>query len=127
MLNIVLYQPQIPQNTGNIIRLCANSGCNLHLIEPLGFNLTSSKLKRAGLDYHELTSIKIHKNWIDFLNDLKTNRIFLITTKGNTRYDKVHFNINDVLVFGSETTGLPLGILNNNEYKLFLCVKTIVV
>lgn len=125
MINIVLYEPQIPQNTGNIIRLCANSGNNLHLVEPLGFNLISSKLKRSGLDYHEFTSIKVHRNWQECLNFFNSSRMFFITTKGNTRYDKVNFNINDVLIFGSETNGIPNNILNKANIKNKLVIPMI--
>lgn len=112
LLTIVLFQPEIPPNTGNIIRLCANTGCDLHLIEPLGFPLEDSKLKRAGLDYHEYANITIHKDWISCKNYLKDRRFFLVETCANQYYNTVNFNFNDVLIFGSETKGLPKNILD---------------
>jgi len=107
MLDVVLFQPQIPPNTGNIIRLCANSGFRLHLIEPLGFDLEDKKLRRAGLDYHEFTNIIRHKNYTDFLNTEQPKRILAITTKANNFYGDVTFQTGDYLLFGSETSGLP--------------------
>lgn len=107
MLDVVLFQPQIPPNTGNIIRLCANSGFRLHLIEPLGFDLEDKKLRRAGLDYHEFTAIKRHKNFNDFVANENPNRILAITTKTNHFYGDVTFAEGDYLLFGSETAGLP--------------------
>jgi len=107
MLDVVLFQPQIPPNTGNIIRLCANSGFRLHLIEPLGFDLEDKKLRRAGLDYHEFAAIKRHKNFTDFVANQKPKRILAITTKTNNFYGDVSFTEGDYLLFGSETAGLP--------------------
>ncbi|OKY26821.1 MULTISPECIES: tRNA (uridine(34)/cytosine(34)/5-carboxymethylaminomethyluridine(34)-2'-O)-methyltransferase TrmL [Thalassotalea] len=106
MLDVVLFQPQIPPNTGNIIRLCANTGFNLHLIEPLGFDLDDKKLKRAGLDYHEFAAIKRHKNFADFVNTEQPQRILAITTKATNYYGDVSFSKGDYLLFGSETAGL---------------------
>lgn len=111
MFTVVLYQPEIPPNTGNIIRLCANTGCDLHLVKPLGFPLDSSKMKRAGLDYHEFASLTLHENWDDCVNALAGRRIFALTTKGSTRPDEVAFAAGDVFVFGPETRGLPTDIL----------------
>ncbi|MCB1984862.1 MAG: tRNA (uridine(34)/cytosine(34)/5-carboxymethylaminomethyluridine(34)-2'-O)-methyltransferase TrmL [Burkholderiales bacterium] len=113
MLNIILYQPEIPQNTGNIIRLCANTGTQLHLVKPLGFVLRDKQLLRAGLDYHELARITTHENWTDCLNIMKKKekRIFAVTTKGKTRYDKIRYISGDTFLFGSETKGLPEEIL----------------
>ena len=109
---VVLYQPEIPPNTGNIIRLCANAGCELHLIKPLGFPLDSSKMKRAGLDYHEFAALNVHENFDECMKVLSGRRIFALTTKGKTRPDNVQFQAGDVFMFGPETRGLPAEILN---------------
>lgn len=111
MFTIVLYQPEIPPNTGNIIRLCANTGCSLHLVKPLGFPLDSAKMRRAGLDYKEFADIVVHESFNDCLHTLEGKRIFALTTKGNTRPDTVSFDSGDVFLFGPETRGLPLEIL----------------
>jgi tRNA (cytidine/uridine-2'-O-)-methyltransferase len=107
MFHLVLFEPEIPPNTGNIIRLCANTGVALHLIEPLGFILEDKQLKRAGLDYHEYANINIHKSWKDFKAALHGKRMFALTTKGSTRHTNVKFQADDVFVFGPETRGLP--------------------
>jgi len=107
MLDVVLFQPQIPPNTGNIIRLCANSGFRLHLIEPLGFDLEDKKLRRAGLDYHEFAAIKRHENFNAFVKQEQPKRILAITTKTDNFYGDVNFTKGDYLLFGSETAGLP--------------------
>lgn len=107
MLDVVLFQPQIPPNTGNIIRLCANSGFRLHLIEPLGFDLDDKKLRRAGLDYHEFAAISRHENFESFVKQEQPERILAITTKTNNFYGDVTFTHGDYLLFGSETSGLP--------------------
>ena len=107
MLDVVLFQPQIPPNTGNIIRLCANSGFRLHLIEPLGFDFDDKKLRRAGLDYHEFTAVKRHKNFSEFLNSEQPTRVFAVTTKATNYYGDVQYKTGDYLLFGSETSGLP--------------------
>jgi tRNA (cytidine/uridine-2'-O-)-methyltransferase len=108
MFNIVLVQPEIPPNTGNIIRLAANTGCNLHLIEPLGFSMDDKHMRRAGLDYHEYAKLKRHANWQAFLDDQKPNpeRMFALTTKGTRIVHSAKFVAGDYLVFGSETQGL---------------------
>jgi tRNA (cytidine/uridine-2'-O-)-methyltransferase len=106
MLNIVLFEPEIPPNTGNIIRLCANTGFALHLIEPLGFELDDKRLRRAGLDYREWQDAKVHSNWESFVTDEQPDRIFAISTKGQTRYTDVKYQVGDTLVFGPETRGL---------------------
>ncbi|EGK07488.1 tRNA (uridine(34)/cytosine(34)/5-carboxymethylaminomethyluridine(34)-2'-O)-methyltransferase TrmL [Kingella kingae] len=111
MFTVVLYQPEIPPNTGNIIRLCANTGCDLHLVKPLGFPLDSSKMKRAGLDYHEFSQLTVHESWQDCWAALQGKRIFALTTKGSTRPDQVAFQAGDVFLFGPETRGLPTDIL----------------
>ena len=107
MFTIALFEPEIPPNTGNIIRLCANTGAALHLIEPLGFKLEDKQLKRAGLDYHEYANLTLHKNWVAFKLALAGKRMFAITTKGSQNYAKVNFKAGDVFVFGPETRGLP--------------------
>ena len=112
MFTVVLFEPEIPPNTGNIIRLCANTGCELHLVKPLGFPLDSSKMRRAGLDYHEFSKLIVHENFADCLADLAGQRIFALTTKGKTRPDSVSFRAGDVFLFGPETGGLPACILD---------------
>lgn len=112
MFTIVLYQPEIPPNTGNIIRLCANTGADLHLVKPLGFPLDSTKMKRAGLDYHEFAKLTVHENFEACLKALEGRRIFALTTKGTTRPDKAAFQPGDVFLFGPETRGLPAEILD---------------
>lgn len=113
MFDVILYQPEIPPNTGNIIRLCANTGTNLHLIQPLGFLLNDKQLLRAGLDYHEFANVALHKNWEDCLLRLPERRIFAVSTKGTKRYDQVSYSSQDVFVFGAESRGLPAGILES--------------
>ncbi|WP_249961360.1 tRNA (uridine(34)/cytosine(34)/5-carboxymethylaminomethyluridine(34)-2'-O)-methyltransferase TrmL [Histophilus somni] len=113
MLDIVLYEPEIPQNTGNIIRLCANTGFRLHLIEPLGFTWDDKKLRRSGLDYHEFAQIKKHKTFNEFLNTEQPNRLFALTTKGTPAHSQVNFELGDYLMFGPETRGIPMSILDN--------------
>lgn len=113
MLHVVLHNPQIPQNTGAIIRLAANAGFQLHLIEPFGFDLEEKQLRRAGLDYHDLASIKRHRDFDAFMQTVNPEqRLFAITTKGTQRYSDVQYQPEDVLVFGSETSGLPTQIMN---------------
>lgn len=107
MFDIVLYQPEIPPNTGNVIRLCANTGCRLHLIEPLGFRLEDRQLKRAGLDYHEYAQVQVHPGWEAFLATVASRRRFAFSAKAGNRYDQAGFQAGDVLVFGPETSGLP--------------------
>ncbi|MCB5188495.1 tRNA (uridine(34)/cytosine(34)/5-carboxymethylaminomethyluridine(34)-2'-O)-methyltransferase TrmL [Methylobacillus caricis] len=107
MFDIVLYQPEIPPNTGNIIRLCANSGTRLHLVKPLGFALEDKQLKRAGLDYHEYASLQVHLDWQACKQALAGHRMFAMTTKGSTRHNDIRFEPGDVFVFGPETRGLP--------------------
>lgn len=109
-LKVVLYEPEIPPNTGNVIRLCANSGAELHLIEPLGFDLDNSKLKRAGLDYHEWAALQTHACLRDCL-DNSSGRLFALTTKARRQYSKVEFHADDILLFGPETRGLPAEVL----------------
>ncbi len=112
MFNVVLVHPEIPQNTGNIIRLCANTGCQLHLIEPLGFPLDSAKMRRAGLDYHEFEPMQVHANWSEFLSASQADlsRLFAMSTKGHRRPSDQTFATGDWLIFGSEGAGLPAEI-----------------
>jgi tRNA (cytidine/uridine-2'-O-)-methyltransferase len=107
MFDIVLYQPEIPPNTGNIIRLSANTGCRLHLIKPLGFPLEDARMRRAGLDYHEYAEMQVHEDWTACKQALAGRRMFALTTKGSTRYTDIVFQPGDVFVFGPETRGLP--------------------
>ncbi len=113
VLHIVLYQPEIPPNTGNIIRLCANTGAKLHLIEPLGFELDDRKLRRAGLDYHEWAAVKTYASLDQFTALVKPNRLLLCSTKGGTCYAELTFEPGDALVFGPETRGLPAELLHS--------------
>lgn len=108
MFNVVLVEPEIPPNTGNIIRLCANTGVQLHLIEPLGFPLEDSKLKRAGLDYHEYAKMKVHANWEAFLasEQPRVEQLYAMTTHGSSSFAQVQFQVGDYFVFGAETRGL---------------------
>ncbi len=112
MFSITLFEPEIPPNTGNIIRLCANTGTQLHLIEPLGFSLDDKQLIRAGLDYHEYASLKTYRNFDVFEAQHKNHRIFAVTTKGGTPYQSVNYEKGDVFLFGPETRGLPESIRN---------------
>ena len=107
MLDIVLYQPEIPPNTGNIIRLCANTGFHLHLIEPLGFDLDDKKLRRAGLDYREFQSLKVHASLEDYQQSEQPKKIYALSTKGKVGYSSARFEEGDALLFGPETRGLP--------------------
>ena len=107
MINIVLFEPEIPPNTGNIIRLAANTGSHLHLIKPFGFALENKKLRRAGLDYHEYACLSIYESWQDFREKHNSARLFGLSTKGIRFYTEVAFEDEDFLVFGSETRGLP--------------------
>ncbi len=111
MFEIVLYQPEIPPNTGNIIRLAANTGSALHLIEPLGFDLTDKQLARAGLDYHDLARITVHRSWERCCAVLQGRRFFALTTRASRRHDSVDYRSGDVFVFGPESCGLPAQVL----------------
>lgn len=108
MFHVVLVEPEIPPNTGNVIRLCANTGAQLHLVEPLGFPLEDARMRRAGLDYHEYADMKVHKNWENFTEAIKPDpsRLFAFTTHGSALFSTVRFQPGDVFVFGSETRGL---------------------
>ena len=113
MLNVVLYQPEIPPNTGNVIRLCANSGARLHLIRPLGFELDDAKLRRAGLDYHEFAAIAVHDSIEAFMATAKPARVFALSTRGHTLYTDARLHEDDAVVFGPETRGLPQAFLDS--------------
>jgi len=116
-MHIALYQPEIPANTGNIIRLSANTGCQLHLVEPLGFSMDEKKLRRAGLDYHEHAEIKIHKDFSGLLNAVAGSRIYACTTKSQHCYSKPKYRQDDVFLFGPETRGLPETIREDTEVE----------
>lgn len=124
MFHVVLVHPEIPPNTGNIIRLCANTGCSLHLIEPLGFPLDSARMRRAGLDYHEFAEVKAYRSWQDFLTQVapKSEQLHAFTTKTNQTTAGAKFTPGDFLVFGSETSGMPEEVrdtfLEKNRWRL---------
>ncbi|MFT5577102.1 MAG: tRNA (cytidine/uridine-2'-O-)-methyltransferase [Bermanella sp.] len=126
MLNIVLYQPEIPPNTGNIIRLCANTGMQLHLIKPLGFVLDDKRLRRAGLDYHEWANVKTHTCWDDFTKSEQPQRVFACSTKGRKVHSDASYREGDYLVFGPESRGLPAEFLAKlpTDHILRLPMKT---
>ena len=111
MFDVVLYQPEIPPNTGNIIRLCANTGVRLHLVKPLGFSLDDKQVRRAGLDYHEFATIAVHEGWDTCVDHFKGRRMFAVSTKSSHCYDTVAYRDGDVFVFGPETRGLPREII----------------
>ena len=112
MFHVVLYQPEIPPNTGNVIRLCANTGCQLHLIRPLGFAIDHAKMRRAGLDYHEFAKLNVHDDMAGFIDAAKPARLFALSTRGRQRYDAVRYASGDAFVFGPETRGLPQPLLD---------------
>jgi tRNA (cytidine/uridine-2'-O-)-methyltransferase len=115
MFDIVLVHPEIPPNAGNVIRLAANTGARLHLVEPLGFAMEDRQLKRAGLDYHEHASVRVHPDWQSCLKELNRDRVFALTTSASNSVYATRFQENDAFVFGSETAGLPVKILG--EFK----------
>jgi tRNA (cytidine/uridine-2'-O-)-methyltransferase len=120
MIEIVLVHPQIPPNAGNAIRLAANTGASLHLVEPLGFSMDDKQLKRAGLDYHELAQVKVHRNWNACKLALAGRRIFALTTRGTRLFTDVKYRADDVLVFGAETSGLPEAVLKQFDPEMHL-------
>ncbi len=113
MLHVVLYQPEIPPNTGNIIRLCANAGATLHLIHPLGFELSEARVKRAGLDYHDMACVREHADLEMFIKVVKPIRLFAVSTRADYRYTEVMFQVGDAVLFGPETRGLPQPLLDS--------------
>ena len=122
MLDIVLYEPEIAPNTGNIIRLCANTGYRLHLIQPLGFELDDRRLKRAGLDYHEWARVQIHPTLEDFISAVQPTRLFALSTRGRTHHDAPQYQVGDALVFGPETRGLPQSLLDSLPPEQRICL-----
>lgn len=112
MLHVVLYQPEIPPNTGNVIRLCANTGARLHLIEPLGFELDDARLRRAGLDYHEFATLTVWPDFVTFERTVRPGRVFACSTRGSRTYAEVTYAAGDALVFGPETRGLPQAFID---------------
>ena len=112
MFHVILYQPEIPPNTGNIIRLCANTGCQLHLIKPLGFTLEDKQLIRAGLDYHEFATLRVYDHLADCLSAFDPARVFALTTKGSQPFHQVHYQAGDAFLFGPESRGLPDEVLS---------------
>lgn len=120
MLHVVLFEPEIPPNTGNIIRLCANTGFTLHLIEPLGFAWDDKRVRRAGLDYHEFAHVQRHANFNTFINAVKPQRMFACTTKGRTQHSDATYQAGDALIFGPESRGLPPDILQQMPFEHWL-------
>ena len=112
MLHVILHRPEIPPNTGNVIRLCANTGARLHLVEPLGFSIDDRQLKRAGLDYHEYAQMRVHPSLEAALATIGPTRVFALSTRGHVRHDQVDWRADDTLLFGSETSGLPPEVMN---------------
>ena len=112
-LDVLLYQPEIPPNTGNAIRLCANTGARLHLIKPLGFDLEDKQLRRAGLDYHEYATLQVHESLQAALAMIAPQRLFALSTRGTQRYDQPRYRDGDAFLFGPETRGLPTDVLDN--------------
>lgn len=112
MFHVILYQPEIPPNTGNIIRLCANTGCQLHLVRPLGFTLEDRQLKRAGLDYHEFAILRVYDTLQDCLSAFDPARVFALTTKGSQAFHQTRYQAGDAFLFGPESRGLPPAVLD---------------
>jgi tRNA (cytidine/uridine-2'-O-)-methyltransferase len=113
MFNVILYEPEIPPNTGNIMRLCANTGARLHLVEPLGFTLDEKQLRRAGLDYREWAEVRTYRNLDHVLQELRPGRLYAFTTKATRFYTEPNYQPSDALLFGPETRGLPLAVLQS--------------
>ncbi len=126
MFSLILYEPEIPPNTGNVIRLCANTGTSLHLIEPLGFDLEERKLRRAGLDYREFAVVQTHTSLKSCLDELQQPRVFALSTRGATRYDTAEFRAGDAFLLGPETRGLPQEVLETlpEEQRLRLPMQS---
>ncbi|MBL8038252.1 MAG: tRNA (uridine(34)/cytosine(34)/5-carboxymethylaminomethyluridine(34)-2'-O)-methyltransferase TrmL [Nitrospira sp.] len=117
MFDIILYQPEIPPNTGNIIRLCANTGARLHLVKPLGFSLEDKQLLRAGLDYHEFATLSVYENWGECAEQFNNRRVFAVSTRNTQRYDRIIYASDDAFLFGPETRGLPMDLLESFEQE----------
>ncbi len=125
MVHVILFQPEIPPNTGNVIRLCANTGCTLHLVKPLGFDLGAKAVRRAGLDYEEMACVRVHLDWPTCLADLSACRVFCIETGGTRNYAEVAFQPDDAFLFGPEHRGLPAAVLDSidRERHLFIPMR----
>jgi len=125
MFEVILYRPEIPPNTGNVIRLCANTGARLHLVEPLGFTLDDRNLRRAGLDYHETATVRVHREWHDCELALGDARIFALSTRGAQSFADIRFREGDAFLFGGETAGLPETMLDRfaSERRLRLPMR----
>ena len=120
MFEIVLYEPEIPPNTGNVMRLAANTGCRLHLVRPLGFSVTDKQLERAGMDYRGKVSCTLHDDWEHCRAALATRRLYTVTTRGTQRHDQLSYQAGDAFVFGPETRGLPTHILAQSTAQVRL-------
>ena len=120
MFNIVLVHPEIPPNAGNVIRLAANTGSRLHLVEPLGFTMEDRQLRRAGLDYHDMARVEVHRDWETCRSALGERRMFAFSTRGVRNYAEVEFRVGDAFVFGAETKGLPDSLLEQFEAPMRL-------
>ena len=118
MFEIVLFEPEIPPNTGNVMRLAANTGCRLHLVRPLGFSLADKQLERAGMDYRAAIEYTLHDDWESCREALASHRMYALTTKGTQRHDQLRFQPGDVFIFGSESRGLPAQVLAQAQAKL---------
>ncbi len=125
MFEVILYQPEIPPNTGNVIRLCANTGARLHMVEPLGFSLEQRELRRAGLDYADMANVSVHRSLADCIAALGNARVYAVETGGTRRYSEVAFQRGDALLFGSETRGLPQDVLAGvgSDYRLAIPMR----
>ena len=125
MFQIVLFEPEIPPNTGNVIRLCANTGASLHLIKPLGFRLDDKNLQRSGLDYHDLASVKVYSSLNDCLDELAGARLFAVETAGRRCYSDIEYRAGDAFLFGPETRGLPESVLDRvgRDSSLFIPMR----
>lgn len=125
MLEIVLYAPEIPPNAGNVIRLAANTGARLHLVEPLGFSMEDRQLRRAGLDYHEMATVRVHRDWVACRAALAARRLFAVSTRGTVSYAQPRYASGDAFVFGPETSGLPQSLLEEfpSERRLRLPMR----
>jgi tRNA (cytidine/uridine-2'-O-)-methyltransferase len=125
MFHVVLFEPEIPPNTGNAIRLCANTGATLHLVKPLGFRLDDKSLQRSGLDYHDLAEVKIHENLEACLRQLEGSRLFAVETGGTRCYSEVRYRAGDAFLFGPETRGLPASALQHagGDHCLFVPMR----
>jgi tRNA (cytidine/uridine-2'-O-)-methyltransferase len=122
---VVLFEPEIPPNTGNVIRLCANTGATLHLVRPLGFRLDDKSLQRSGLDYHDLAAVKVHAHWDACLQDLGCARLFAVETGGTQCYSQVTYRAGDAFLFGPETRGLPEALMTRvgREHSLYIPMR----